>query len=316
MQYCGNCGSPIAGNVCQNCGYRVAQIVEQPQQVQRYPQQQPSLQKPAPSKGKSNLPLILSVIAIVAVVIIALILLFVISPNEDGNGDGKTPAVSMSWIEDDESSGDFTGSVVSISPAKPIKIDDITVIVSYEGESMAASLDYLSGSYYLDVGGLVFDYEDINSNSKLGAEDIFTITDASSDVTIKMVYSPTGGQMYYETVSVTISTPRGALSFKESSSVDGNYTGCVISLSDEVKLVDSAITIIDSSTGASASQDPITSEQPISTGTNGMTLTFTDANANSKVDAGDVWKISRGDPGDEIRWIYKTGELIASYTLQ
>jgi hypothetical protein len=260
----------------------------------------------------------LGVIAIVAIVIIALMFLFIIPPDEEGNGDGGTtitPAVAMAWTEDDESPGDFIGNVVDISTADA-DIDDINIFISYDGATGSIDLDDLAGSNDLEIGGLVLDYGDINSNSKLDAQDVFLITGASSDVTIKMKYSPTGGQMYYGTIFVSDYTPRGALYFTEDPSVIGNWSGGVMGLSDEVKLADCQITILDSSTNTAASQGPpIISEQPISTGSEGLTLNFSDINSDSNIDEGDVWRISNGEAGDEVRWIYKNGNMIASYTL-
>jgi hypothetical protein len=108
-------------------------------------------------------------------------------------------------------------------------------------------------------------------------------------------------------------SPTGALSFTETS--QGNFTGGIISLSDEVKLSEASITIIDISDGSSASQGPpLQSGVPFST-SGGMTLTFTDTNGNRKMDAGDVWTISGAENGDQVKWIYETGFVIASYTL-
>jgi flagellin-like protein len=107
--------------------------------------------------------------------------------------------------------------------------------------------------------------------------------------------------------------PTGAFDFTETST--GNYTGGVISLSDDVKLSDCSWTIIDTSTGASASQGPpILSGTAVQAGT-GLKLTFTDTNANSKVDAGDVINLVNADKNDQIKLIHDTGKSIAAYTI-
>jgi flagellin-like protein len=114
-------------------------------------------------------------------------------------------------------------------------------------------------------------------------------------------------------MSGTTTAPTGALSFTENTV--GNYTGGVITLSDSVKITDASVTIIDVSTSASASQDPLASATPLQAGS-GMTLTYTDSNGNLKIDAGDVWTISNGASGDVIKLVHTTGKSIAEYTLQ
>jgi flagellin-like protein len=111
----------------------------------------------------------------------------------------------------------------------------------------------------------------------------------------------------------TTTAPTGALSFTENT--PGNYTGGVISISSETKVVDASVTIIDVSTSASASDDPLESTAVVQAGT-GMRLVYTDSNGNLKIDAGDVWTVSNGAAGDVIKLIHKTGKAIAEYTLQ
>jgi flagellin-like protein len=111
----------------------------------------------------------------------------------------------------------------------------------------------------------------------------------------------------------TTTAPTGALDFDEKSI--GNYTGGIVSLSDEVKLTDASVTIIDNTDSSSASQGPpLVSGQSLAAG-GGMTLKYTDTNANQKIDAGDVWTIIGGESGDEVKLIHKTGKAIATYTL-
>jgi hypothetical protein len=111
----------------------------------------------------------------------------------------------------------------------------------------------------------------------------------------------------------TTTTPTGALSFTETSV--GNYTGGIIALSDELKLSEASITIIDVSDGSAASQGPpLQSGIPFTT-SGGLSLTFTDTNANRKMDAGDVWVISNAASGDQIKLVHEDGEMIATYTL-
>jgi hypothetical protein len=108
-------------------------------------------------------------------------------------------------------------------------------------------------------------------------------------------------------------SPTGAFDFTETTT--GNYTGGIVSLSDEVRLSDCSWTIIDTSTGASASQGPpIRSGIPLQAGS-GLRLTFTDTNSNDKVDAGDVVTLENAEKGDQIKFIHDTGRSIATYTV-
>lgn len=111
----------------------------------------------------------------------------------------------------------------------------------------------------------------------------------------------------------TTTAPTGALDFHETTT--GNYTGGIVSLSDQVKLSDASITIIDATDGSSASQGPpLVSGTPITT-SGGMSLKFTDTNNNNRIDAGDVWTVTGGADDDSIRLIHETGKSIATYTL-
>ena len=112
----------------------------------------------------------------------------------------------------------------------------------------------------------------------------------------------------------SITPPVGAFQFEESSQVVGNYTGSIISLSDETLLSECSVTIFDSSTSLSASDGPPLSENTIQTGS-GLSCRYRAYKANSKIDAGDVWYVTGGATGDQIKLIYKTGDLIALYTL-
>jgi hypothetical protein len=107
--------------------------------------------------------------------------------------------------------------------------------------------------------------------------------------------------------------PTGAFDFTETTT--GNYTGGIISLSDAVRLSECSWTIIDVSTGASASQGPpIRSGTPVQAG-RGLKLTYSDTNPNNKIDAGDVITLENAAKGDQIKLIHDTGKSIAAYTI-
>jgi hypothetical protein len=111
----------------------------------------------------------------------------------------------------------------------------------------------------------------------------------------------------------TTTAPTGALSFTENT--PGNYTGGIISLSDQVDVEDVALTIIDVSSGRSASLDPL-EHQGTASVLNGLSCTFYESNQNGNLDAGDIFTIQNGASGDVIRLVFITGRSIAEYTLQ
>jgi flagellin-like protein len=106
--------------------------------------------------------------------------------------------------------------------------------------------------------------------------------------------------------------PTGAFDFTETTT--GNYTGGIVSLSDDVKHSDCSWTIVDIN-GASGAQGPPITETPVTTGAGGLILTFSDTNPNSKVDAGDVITLTNAEKGDQIKLIHDTGKSIAVYTV-
>jgi hypothetical protein len=108
-------------------------------------------------------------------------------------------------------------------------------------------------------------------------------------------------------------TPTGAFDFTEVNT--GEYVGGIVSLSDDLPLSDCSVTIMDTSSGSSASSGPPLSERTISTGRGGLSLTYSDTNDNNKVDAGDVWTMDNAYRGDQMKLIHDTGATIAAYTI-
>jgi hypothetical protein len=126
-------------------------------------------------------------------------------------------------------------------------------------------------------------------------------------ILMAIMFSMTSGMM-----TGTTTAPVGALNFREDS--PGNYTGGIISLSDHVDVDDVSLSIIDISSGGSASLDPL-GDHGTARVFNGISCTFTDTNQNGGLDAGDVFFIENGAFGDQIRLIHNTGRSIAEYTL-
>jgi flagellin-like protein len=111
----------------------------------------------------------------------------------------------------------------------------------------------------------------------------------------------------------TSTTPTGAMDFTEGSQT-GNFSGSFVSLSKSVKLSDTQVTIIDDSTGGSASINNL-EDTKIATVPGGLTLTYNDINGNNKVDGGDTIRCNNADSKDQIKFVYEpTGGVIAQYT--
>jgi hypothetical protein len=101
MAYCQNCGNPVIGDVCQNCGTRVNPMQSAPQQTQ-----------PAPSKPPSkNVTKLLAVIAVVVVIILILSIMFFAFSDETDEDKLKGTQVEMTDINemDLQSEGQITG---------------------------------------------------------------------------------------------------------------------------------------------------------------------------------------------------------------
>jgi flagellin-like protein len=138
---------------------------------------------------------VIAVILMVAITVVLAAVLYVMVSGMLGSTN-TTPTVSMDWAEDDYNPGNYTGNVVSISGVKALRAGDVTVAVTHDGSSNSENLDVLRGASELSIGsGFTLDYVDINSDQMLGAEDNFVITGGDDGDIIRLVYSPTGGQM-------------------------------------------------------------------------------------------------------------------------
>lgn len=101
-------------------------------------------------------------------------------------------------------------------------------------------------------------------------------------------------------------TPTGALAASEDVNVPGKY---YVTFIGSVKNDKIQIQIIDDSLGYSDILSPDTDSFIQIPG--GINMTYTDANANDKLDAADIIVIEGGESGDTIRVIYEpTGEII------
>jgi hypothetical protein len=287
----------------------VSQITQQPaQQPQQY--QQPQYSGP---QKKSRAPIVIGVIIVAAVIILALIFFLVLNPEEE-----EIPEMTMEEFLDDYEDTDDDGNIdnlKSFNDGDKVRISDEVADLEYDNDAdmtviICESAEDIEPSLPIVLDG------DQTDEYEIG--DPISVTWHIKRYTIdgKKIEIP---KEYYSYIMVagmlteTTTTPTAALSFTETSV--GNYTGGIIALSGEVELSEASITIIDVSDGSAASQGPpLQSGIPMTT-SGGLTLTYTDTNGDNQMDPGDVWVVSNGANGDQIKWIHEDGKMIAQYTL-
>jgi PKD repeat protein len=212
----------------------------------------------------------------------------------------------------DSESGDIVvndpgGPIDNDPPVASFEVEDITI---YEEKPVQFNA---SGSSDTD-GAIVeysWDFGDGNGGSGKYIEYSFT-DDGEFNVTLTVYDNDGASDSDYEIVMVEPKAPTGTLDFTRTSY--GNYTGGIISLSDQLKIADAYLTIFDDSIGASETQNPINIGTPFQVGT-GLKLTFYDSNGNMKIDGGDVWEIENGSHSDVIKLLFITDETVAEYTI-
>jgi PKD repeat protein len=203
----------------------------------------------------------------------------------------------------------YTGGLFSLSDDLLIT-DAFLYIMDASSGNNETQDPVLTGVPFQVGAGLKLTYTDTNANDEFDTGDDWDIENGEHGDVIRLVFKT--GETIAEYV-IIVTTPTGALSFTEN--MPGEYTGGIISLSDQVLISEASLFIIDFSTGLNATQVPIQSGVPVQAGS-GMILTYTDSNGNDKLDAGDVWTISNGEAGDVIKLIFiQTGGSIAEYTL-
>jgi hypothetical protein len=312
MPFCENCGNPIMGNFCQRCGWNAAQMPSQPvQKPQQYQQPQPQYLGP---QRRSRAPIVIGVIVIVAIIILALMFFLVLNPEDEGEVKEMTQREFMEDYEDSDGDGDID-NLKSLNPGDKVRISDKVADIHYDYDADMTLIQCESAEDLELSLAIVLD-GDQSDRYEIGDPISVTLHIKRYEINGKSVELPKEFYSYLleiGTMDETTTSPTGAFDFSETST--GNYTGGLVSLSSEVKLEDCSWTIIDVSTGASASQGPpIISGTPVQAG-RGLKLTFTDANSNEKVDAGDVITLENAAEGDQIRLIHDTGKSIAAYTI-
>ncbi len=112
----------------------------------------------------------------------------------------NTPSISVSWYEDPNEVGNYTGALVSIAGLYYISIGDVQVTVSHGNSTDSDTLLSLNTGNTLIVEDLTLDFTDVNANGYFGAEDVMRITNGISGDTISFIYLPSGGEMGYSTL--------------------------------------------------------------------------------------------------------------------
>lgn len=143
------------------------------------------------------------VIAVILMVAITVVLSAVLYVMVSGlvHTSGITPAANMNWKEDFDRQGNYTGSITVIVGRNVVRIDDVSVTIIHDGVSGSEDLDALDKARDLRIGNMIFDYDDTNGDSNLGAEDVFTISGGKRGDTIILMYKETDGQMASSTLT-------------------------------------------------------------------------------------------------------------------
>ena len=125
--------------------------------------------------------------------------------------------------------------------------------------------------------------------------------------------------LYYSVsgmIDETKVTPVAALGFKEHETIDGQYTGGIVSISSKAYIDDVSMTVVDVDTGSSAVLQPLADSGSVSVGDPGseITVTYDDAGKTGILDSSDVFYITGATFGDRIILIYTpSDDLLAQW---
>jgi flagellin-like protein len=115
--------------------------------------------------------------------------------------------------------------------------------------------------------------------------------------------------LYYSVsgmIDETKITPVAALGFKEDETIEGQYTGGVVSISYKTFTKDVSMTIVDVDSGSSEVIQPLTNDASASAGPAGseITVTYKDEGKQGILDSSDVIFITGATTGDKIILIF------------
>jgi flagellin-like protein len=151
-------------------------------------------------KKEEGVSPVIAVILMVAITVVLSAVLYVMVSGMMGS-TSSSPTVSLVWEEDSHGVGNYTGNIVRITGTKTLRLEHVSITVTHGGSTGEDTLNDLANGASITVGTLTLDYDDINNDAKLGAQDIFTITGGSSGDSIRLVYTPTGSQMGTSTLT-------------------------------------------------------------------------------------------------------------------
>lgn len=127
------------------------------------------------------------VIAVILMVAITVVLAAVLYVMVSGMMTGTTTAPTGAFNFSEPTPGNYTGGVISLSDT--VKIADASVTIVDVSDSSSGSQDPLQdGVSFATSGGLTLKYEDSNSNLKIDAGDVWTISGGGVNDEIKLIH--------------------------------------------------------------------------------------------------------------------------------
>ncbi len=263
---------------------------------------------------------------VVILVFALLAYLFILKPDEDGNGGAKTITYSELCDDINLDIGTLTVSFKSYDDG-----DVLNVVGTVERIRMA---NVPTGTTIIDSGPWTIIYFEEPSGAMAGIYNGFAYKgDLQSDYTIGQEATITihikemsamGMTMEYPDEAMTTSllesymeVPNITLQFSEST--PGNYTGSVTSGSDIINLEELEIEIYDASEDSTGYDDwDLTDDDPeeIDIWYSDLLLEFRDVNDDDKLDSGDTFMFYYAEAGDTITLIDASlDETITVYTI-
>lgn len=134
------------------------------------------------------------VIAVILMVAITVVLAAVLYVMVSGmmTTTSTTPTGALDFTESTQTTGQYTGSFVSLS--KSVKMSDAQVTITDDSLGASDSINDLSADNNATVtGGITLQYTDNNNNKKIDGGDTIRVSNADSGDIVKFVYEPTGG---------------------------------------------------------------------------------------------------------------------------
>lgn len=263
----------------------------------------------------------------VLILVIALMAyLFVIKPDENGNGGASTITYSELCNDINFDIGTLTVSFKSYDDGDVLNV--VGTVESIKMANVPAGTTVVSPGpwtivFFEEPGGAIpqiyngFAYKgNLQSDYKLGEEATITIhIKEMSAGGITMEYPDE--YMTANMLAAYLEVPNITLQFTETT--PGNYTGSVTPGSDIINLEDLEIEIYDASEDSTGYDDwDLTDDDPeeIDTWYSDLLLEYSDVNDDDKLDSGDTFMFHYAEAGDTITLIDSSlDETITVYTI-